>query len=348
MSDALSPHCHYCGKVECFEGRFWTVLCPENIEAGMSNSEIVMFVGYPASGKSSAAKPYFKTHTRLNRDILGGKLSGVAAKLKELLEAGQTRFVLDNTYATKKHRAEVVSIAKKHGVPVKVIWMKTSIEDAQFNAATRMYREYGRLLENDEIAWESKSNPNCFPVAVLFAFRKAFEKPTMDEGFESIKEVKFQRILPDGHINKALILDYDGTLRDTKSGDKYPTHPDDVAILPGRKEVLQRYKDDGYLLLGVSNQSGVRKGVLSAADADACFDRTNELLGFDIDYLYCPHASFPIACYCRKPMPGFGVVHIEKYKLDPSQCIMVGDMTSDKTFAKRSGFQFQHASEFFA
>jgi histidinol phosphatase-like enzyme len=72
------------------------------------------------------------------------------------------------------------------------------------------------------------------------------------------------------------------------------------------------------------------------------------LLGFDIDYLFCPHNSFPISCYCRKPMPGLGVALVEKYKLDPSQCIMVGDRTTDKTFASRSGFQFQHASKFFA
>ena len=50
---------------------------------------------------------------------------------------------------------------------------------------------------------------------------------------------------------------------------------------------------------------------------------------------------------CFKPMPGMGAEFIEKYKLNPSECIMVGDMTSDKTFAKRCGFQFMDAEEFF-
>ena len=42
-----------------------------------------------------------------------------------------------------------------------------------------------------------------------------------------------------------------------------------------------------------------------------------------------------------------GVEYIEKYKLDASQCIMVGDMKVDNTFANRCGFPFVHADEFF-
>jgi histidinol phosphatase-like enzyme len=55
----------------------------------------------------------------------------------------------------------------------------------------------------------------------------------------------------------------------------------------------------------------------------------------------------PITCYCRKPAPGMGAYFIEKYKLNPAKCIMVGDMGSDKTFAARCGFQYADASEFF-
>jgi len=42
-----------------------------------------------------------------------------------------------------------------------------------------------------------------------------------------------------------------------------------------------------------------------------------------------------------------GVLFIEKYKLDPQQCVMVGDWTSDKSFAERCGFQFVDADAFF-
>ena len=316
-------------------------------QQSMSDAEIVITVGFPAAGKSSLIQPYEKTHKRLNRDRLGGTLAKVAKKLKELVDRGEKRFVLDNTYPTAASRAEVIAIGKQAGIPVHCLWLKTSIEDAQLNASLRMARSYGRILNPSEIKHESKQNPNCFPAGVLFSYRKIFEQPSYEEGFNKIEHIKFKRSWPEGYTNKALILDYDGTLRETISGDKYPVTPDDVRVLDGRTEVLQKYKDQGYLLLGVSNQSGVEKEKLSADDAHACFKRTNELVGHDIEYYFCPHGSFPIACFCRKPMPGLGAHLIEKHKLDPNQCIMIGDMTSDKTFAKRSGFQFRHASEFF-
>jgi len=106
-------------------------------------------------------------------------------------------------------------------------------------------------------------------------------------------------------------------------------------------------KAEGFILLGVSNQSGVAKGTIIAKMAEACFDETNRQLGLDIEYVYCPHRAGPPQCYCRKPMPGWGVHFIEKYKLNPAECVFVGDMTTDKTFAGRAGFQFAWASAFF-
>jgi HAD superfamily hydrolase (TIGR01662 family) len=78
-----------------------------------------------------------------------------------------------------------------------------------------------------------------------------------------------------------------------------------------------------------------------------CFEKTNNLLGLNLDYKFCPHRSYPQICYCRKPMPGMAVEFIEKYKLDPSQCVMVGDSKTDKTFANRSGFQYIKPEVFF-
>ena len=78
------------------------------------------------------------------------------------------------------------------------------------------------------------------------------------------------------------------------------------------------------------------------------FQKKNELLEVGIDYMFCCHKVPPISCYCRKPGPAMGVHFIEKYQLDPAQCIMVGDQTSDQTFAKRCGFQFEWAKDFFA
>lgn len=305
-----------------------------------------MVMGFPASGKSSyVAEKLAQGYRRLNRDTLGGSLDKLAERLDAELAAGERRFVLDNTYASASSRKTVLDIAKKYGVPVRCILLETSIEDAQVNAVTRMIRLRGKLLMPEEI--KQAKDPNIFPPAVLFAYRNAFEKPVPAEGFESIQKVPFVRASDASYSGKALLLDYDGTLRKTKSGDKYPKSPDDIEILPGRKETLLRWQKDGYRLLGVSNQGDVARGKLSMEDAMACFQRTNELLGLDIEISFCPHNPAPIACFCRKPMPGLGVAYIEKYKLDRRETLMIGDMTTDKTFAARVGVRYVDASLFF-
>lgn len=308
-------------------------------------NEVVMLMGIQASGKTSASQDFInKGYVHLNRDQIGGTLEKLVPMLSTQLSQG-LNVLLDNTFGTKKSRKPFIEACQQQNVPIRCLHMDTSIEHAQFNAAKRIINRYGKLLSLEEI--KASKDPNVFPVAVLFSYHKNFEEPTTAEGFTAIEKIKFVRHKDPSYNNKALILDYDGTLRQTISGQDYPIESSDVQVIPGRSAILQQYKSEGYLLLGVSNQSGVGKGKLSHGAAKACFDKTNELLGHDIDYVYCPHGSFPIACYCRKPLPGWAVFFIEKYKLNASECIMVGDMTSDKTFAKRAGFKYFDQADFF-
>jgi histidinol-phosphate phosphatase family protein len=314
--------------------------------------EIVLIMGYPSGGKSTIAK-HFTAQKRFNRDEYGGSLDGLALLVEQDIKLtrhnGEPRaYVLDNTYATRKSRASILNVGHKYSIPVHCIIMDTSIEDAQYNAALRQIRKYGGLVPLD--SYNSKRDENLYPPAVLFRYRNEFEQPTIDEGFASIAVQPFQRLYDPSYTNKALIVDYDGCLRTTSGTEHYPTKPEEVKILPRRAEILKQYLDKGYILLGVSNQSGIAKGKLTEADAIACFERTNELLGIKIDYAYCPHRVGPpvgIPCFCRKPLPGLGVTFIEKYRLKAADCIFVGDMATDKTFAERSGFKFVHSSIFF-
>ena len=310
---------------------------------------IVLITGYPGAGKSSLVGIYTdKGYVNFNRVLAKSSSEDLHEKVDKHLKDGKTPLiVLDNTYPTIDSRAGIIKIAQKHKIPITCVWLKTSIEQAQVNATRRIIQKHGYLLSPKEIL-DAKS-PNIFPPVVLFTYKKQFQKPTTKEGFEYVVDQEFTpNPLGKEYKNKALILDYDGTLRETISGNKFPVDPSDVRILPGRKEVLKKYKDAGYLLLGVSNQSGIAKKQLTEEAAKACFKKTNDLLGFDIEVRYCSHSVPPITCFCRKPMPGLGVEFIEKYKLDPKQCIMVGDMTSDKTFAERAGFKFMDQAEFFA
>lgn len=314
----------------------------------MSNGHILMIIGIPSSGKSTYARKFVDSgYYRLNRDKEGGSLDNLIKKMEYKYNSkGVNHFVLDNTYTTLDSRKTVLEWAHENDFNIDCRWIDIDVGDALYNASKRMIDKFGELLMPKEI--KSSKDPNVYPPIVIYKYRKSFEPPSFFEGFSKVAKIKFKR-RPFGneYKNKALLLDYDGTLRTTKSGNIYPKEPNDIEIMPKRKEVLEEYQNLGYILLGISNQSGIAKGDLSSEQSEECFNKTNELLGISIDYRYCPHRPFPLQCYCRKPSPGLGVEFIENYKLNPQKCIMVGDLKTDETFAKRCGFQFREQAEFF-
>ena len=307
--------------------------------------EMVFVLGCPASGKTTYAEPLVeKGYYRANRDKSGGKIIDLVPGVANALKMGKS-VVLDNLFTTMADRVPFINEAKKAGVDARCIWLDTSIEDAQINALRRMWKHYRKIFWTAADLKPIK-NPNMFPGSVFFAYRKNFEPPTTWEGFVKVERIKFVR-QPWEYTGKALILDADDTLRQSSGTKPYPLTTKEVKILPGRKEILQKYQKDGYLLLGASNQSAIAKGELTEETAKACFQRTNELLGLSIDWVFCPHRIPPLTCYCRKPGSGLAVHLIETYKLNPKDCIFVGDQTSDETFAKRIGFQFANQAQFF-
>ena len=309
-------------------------------------SKVTMVVGFPASGKSTVTKELIKKGAvSLNRDTEGGTIVSLLPKMESLIKDGKD-IILDNTFPTIEVRKPFLELAKKLGADISCTLMSTSIEDAQFNVVQRAIGLIGKFPTPEAI--KAAKHTNIFPPTVLFKYKKEFQKPTVEEGFSKVDVHKFVRLENPEFTNKALIVDYDGTLRECIGGnEKFPVSKDQIEIKPGRTKVLQAYKDKGYILLGISNQSGVAKGELSEQTAIELFDYTNKQLGIDIEYRFCPHQSAPISCYCRKPMPGIGVEFIMKHKLNRKECIFVGDMTTDETFAKRAGFQYVDQAEFF-
>jgi len=320
-------------------------------ETASDDGEVVLLMGYPAAGKTTQVEAYTdRGYERLNRDLVGGRLKDLLPRLDKGLSEGKRRWVLDNTYPDRMARRAVLEVAREHGVPVTARWLQTSLQDAQVNAVNRMLDRYGKLLSPDEIKGIVKRDPNMFPPNAQFTYRRKFEEPTTGEGLSRVEPVPFQRRPREGHTNKALFLDYDGTLRTTHSGKPAPNDADDVKLLPNRREVLLRYIDDGYRLLGVSNQGGVHLGHLTDEQARSCIERTHELLDLPgaIEGVFCPHPPGAPKCWCRKPLPGWGVWFVRKYQLDPAACIMVGDRADDRGFAERNGFRFVDADEFFS
>jgi histidinol phosphatase-like enzyme len=310
--------------------------------------EIVLISGYPAAGKSTLTEGYVTCgYHRVNRDTIGGSLDGLVAHVQKAYNDGKRKFVLDNTYANRESRKSIIDCAKSLGLPIHCVWLNTSFEDAQFNACQRMIRTAGVLLMPEEL--KKNCNPNLFPPVTLFDYKKRFEKPTTDEGFDSVEESEFKRVIDPIYNKTALILDADDCVRKSDGPEKYPCLPEHVEILPGRRKRIERaIKEEGYdYLLGVSNQSGIAKKKLTKEQADACFARTNELLGLDVKWYYCPHNIPPVTCFCRKPHSGIGVLLIETYKLRRGSCKFIGDQRTDETFAQRCGFQFENSDNFF-
>lgn len=309
-------------------------------------SKVTMVVGFPASGKSTLTKKLISGGAIcLNRDTLGGTIASLLPRMEKILAENED-IVLDNLFPTIEVRKPFIEMAKAHGVVIDCKVMDTSIEDSSFNAVQRALHLLGTFPTPEEI--KKAKHTNIFPPLVLFRYKKEFQKPSIEEGFDSVEFIKFIRQDNPEFTNKAIIVDYDGTLRECINGnDKYPVEKDQIEIKPNCAKVLQSYRDKGYLLLGISNQSGIHKGLLTMDKAKELFEHTNQQLGLDIEYQFCPHQSAPISCYCRKPMQGLGVEFIMRHRLNRKECIFVGDMTTDKTFAARCGFQYVDQAEFF-
>ncbi|HQR09077.1 MAG TPA: aldo/keto reductase [Gemmatales bacterium] len=316
---------------------------------GAKMGEVVLLMGIQGAGKSELVAEYEKQdYARLNRDVLGGKLEDLIPKMHELIELGERRIVLDNTYPTRISRAQVIAVAHEHGIPVVCRFLNTPIEEARINVVSRMLGRYDKLLGPDEMKALAKTDPNLPPPAALKRWADSFEAPNVDEGFAKVEVIPFVRRPVVGHTQKGLLLDVDGTIRHTKSGEKYPRSADDVELLPGRKEVLKKWIKDGYQLFFISNQSGVSSGKVTTEQVEAAMARTIKLLELPVvEAIYCPHKAFPVLCFCRKPLPGLGVYLMRKHRLAQEHLTVVGDLGSDEQFAKAIGAKYVDVNEFF-
>ncbi|MFT3867386.1 MAG: HAD-IIIA family hydrolase [Nibricoccus sp.] len=130
-------------------------------------------------------------------------------------------------------------------------------------------------------------------------------------------------------MSKALFIDRDDTLIVDKV---YLSDPAGVELLPGVPEALKRARDLGYQLFLFTNQSGIGRGYYAIEDAHRVNARMEELIGLPrplfVEIGIAPEAPDQPSLY-RKPSPRFITEMIAKYKLDPAQCIMVGDRESD-------------------
>jgi aryl-alcohol dehydrogenase-like predicted oxidoreductase/histidinol phosphatase-like enzyme/predicted kinase len=311
--------------------------------------EIVLIMGLPGAGKTTAAEALVaQGYARLNRDDGGGSLRGLVPALIRLVESGASRIVLDNTYVSRKSRAPIVQAAAQAGVSVRCVWLSTTVEDAQVNAVSRMVSKYGRLIDPEEKRHVAKDDVSAFGPGVQFRYQRELEPPQVSEGFSSVEIVPFERWRDPSWTQRAVLFWCDGVLARSRSGLRAPASREDVDVFEQRAALLRRYAEQGWLLLGISWRPDIADGTNTIQQVDAVYARMQERLGVAIEVQYCPHAAGPPVCWCRKPLPGLGVVFINRHRLAPSQCVYVGHGSQDPGFARRLGFAYRDAEDFFA
>lgn len=140
---------------------------------------------------------------------------------------------------------------------------------------------------------------------------------------------------------RAVFFDRDGTLNVDTGYLKYPEH---VRLFHDVVTALRFLKTEmGFVLIVISNQSGIGKGILTDEDVCAVNEKVNELLGpgAAIDAFYfCPHHpemnEFE-PCTCRKPSPLLLQSAMERFDIDASGSFMIGDRETDILAGEAAG-----------
>jgi D-glycero-D-manno-heptose 1,7-bisphosphate phosphatase len=135
---------------------------------------------------------------------------------------------------------------------------------------------------------------------------------------------------------RAVFIDRDGTINEEK---EYLYRSEAFEFIPGAPEAIKVFNEAGFLVVVVTNQSGVARGYYGEDDVRSLHRHIDELLmsyGAKVDaYYFCPHhplngvGVYRIECACRKPMPGMLLKAASDLGIDLSRSWMIGDKLVD-------------------
>jgi D-glycero-D-manno-heptose 1,7-bisphosphate phosphatase len=137
--------------------------------------------------------------------------------------------------------------------------------------------------------------------------------------------------------HRAVFLDRDGVLNADLG---YVSRVEDLRILDNVGSGLQHLKKQGFLLIVVTNQSGVARGYFSLDAVNTFHQALSEKIltnwGIDLDdYCVCPHhpdgtvVEYAVVCSCRKPSTGLIDRAAAKWKINLVNSYVIGDKPSD-------------------
>ncbi len=144
--------------------------------------------------------------------------------------------------------------------------------------------------------------------------------------------------------NYAVFLDRDGTINEDPG---YLGDPNKLKLFPESGKALSELKNDlHFMLVVISNQSGVARGLITREDVELVNTKLNELLSADnvsIDaFYYCPfHPDFNSEdeCSCRKPSPKLIFQASKDHNIDLTKSYFIGDTVSDVQCGLNAGLK---------
>lgn len=160
-------------------------------------------------------------------------------------------------------------------------------------------------------------------------------------------------------VMPALVLDFDGTVRRSKSGKTFIEGVDDIELMPNVEKWIKRYREMGYLIFGISNQAGVAHGFKTYQEVVEEMDATKALFKVNPFHAikWCYHdGKGKIEPYNHRSLgrkPDIGMLYemeVDAWKagyiVDWDNSLFVGDRPEDELCAQRAGIPFRHIDHF--
>jgi len=140
-------------------------------------------------------------------------------------------------------------------------------------------------------------------------------------------------------MNKAIFLDRDGVINNDVLN--YTWRIDDFEFLPGVFESCKFLIKKGYLLIVITNQGGIAKGLYNHSDVEKLHNYMLQQFseeGIKItEIYYCPHHDSTGKCLCRKPGSLLVEKALARFEIDPKASFFIGDRDRDIIAAESAG-----------
>lgn len=141
---------------------------------------------------------------------------------------------------------------------------------------------------------------------------------------------------------RCVFLDRDGVINEKPPPHEYVRNWSEFHFLPNIVDWIRLFNALDYIVIVISNQRGIARGIMPAHDVEDIHRKmTSELARNGAllhDIFYCPHEDG--TCNCRKPLPGLVIEAQKKWDIDLTDSLLIGDSDADAELASNCGVRF--------